>query len=455
MNRHDVFFNKVLNNSILVGCLKKLEARSWDRLSYKEKVDLFKTMIAEFSSFYLELGTPNFEFVFMDEAFSGEDSEKGTFINAKLLMDGNHFEILAACLHELRHFFQDKACKLYKQKGIVHELFSEEEINSFIINIDRSVLYTADNYLELEDDVNREEYYLQPVEYDAENFSYEFMRRLANNFLKDKFDIMNCRYANDWFPSIIGLKKGNKDDIIMFNKIYYFNYLDRINENKVRFKKEEKKSEIINSWLENDVFLDDTKIFILLSSCFLEKYDDSMKVNLLNKYLEYNDCYGRIEFLDDGYYLDGLLLDFKGKITYEIIEPIFSFVANEKINYIVNSDIRDLKYGFEKEIKINLSCDNNFIKEEDNPLFYRLQPSVLFKNNFIKNQYMKLIDSVDSIYEGYNNYFNEFSCYIKKYDSVSLMKKAEILTGKTFESLYDDMLNKMKANLKNEIKASK
>ena len=447
MDRFKMFFDKVLKNEVLKENFSKLEMKKWDNLSFNEKVSTFKIIVDELSSFYPELGTPNFEFIFMDDNFSGEQSRKGVFINVKMLAGGNHFEVMATCLHELRHFFQTEACNLYKNHGIVHELFSEKEINDFIENSQRSIFFTADNYMELDSDNNTSEYYSQPVEYDAESFSYTFMKHFSKNFLKDKYDIMNCKYACDWFLPIIELYKGRKNDIVDFSKIYRFDYLDRVRENRVEFKKQKKQYETIEKLFDKIPYLDDREIFILLSPCFLEKYDDEKIVDLLNLYLSYNECNEKIEYIDDGYYLDGLLLNFDSKDTYEIIEPVFFHVAEKKVKEIANQNLENLKFGFEKEIKINMCDERNIIKESKNPLLYKLQPYVLFERNFIRDEYMKLIHSIDSLYEGSNNYFNEFAYYIKKYDNIPLIKKVEIMMGKSFKEIYNEMLEKMKENL--------
>ena len=185
MNKMDIFFSRVLSDETLVDCLSQLEYCKWEKLMFNEKVKLFSTIIEEISNFYPELGTPHFEFVFLEDGSAGEDSVYGTFINVKMLEDGNHFEILAASLHELRHYFQRMAGELYTEKGIVHEMFTKEEIIAFIENQSISPLYLASNYIE-RDDVDKFEYYLQPIEYDAENFSYEFMKRFSKKFLTDK-----------------------------------------------------------------------------------------------------------------------------------------------------------------------------------------------------------------------------------------------------------------------------
>ena len=75
------------------------------------------------------------------------------------------------------------------------------------------------------------------------------------------------------------------------------------------------------------------------------------------------------------------------------------------------------------------------------------------KNSLIKNEYMKLIRSIDSFYEGYKNYFCEFSYYLKKYDNISIIKKAEIMLDKKFDDIYNEMLNKMKKNVNEKRKS--
>ena len=79
-------------------------------------------------------------------------------------------------------------------------------------------MFLKSNYIE-SGDISGIEYNLQPIEYDAEYFSYGFMRKFSQKFLTDEFDVMNCEAANLEFPMIIELHDGNKNDIIDFSKI--------------------------------------------------------------------------------------------------------------------------------------------------------------------------------------------------------------------------------------------
>ena len=454
MNKHDLFFKKVMDNQTLVKCLKKLETKTWDKMQFHERVELFKTIVEEITDFYPELGKSKFEFIFLDSNAAGEESTKGAYINVRMLEDGNHFEVLATVLHEIRHFFQRKASEIYEKTGKVHELFTKEELEEFVINMARSSLLLASNYVD-SSDMDQFEYALQPIEYDAENFSYEFMRRLAKHFLKDYYDVQNCGFANNDFASIKKMYEGNKHNLIDFDRIYKLNYQDMVNRNKVRFRKDKREYDRYMKWLDKIEYLDDTKLFVLLSPCFIDTYSEETRIKLLNAYLSFADCSKRIELIDGQYYFNDLLLDMEETDTYAVFEPLFLQVAEDKINSIVSKDFDKLKFGFEKDIKINLSSKDNIISEEKNPLFYRLQPYVLLRDAFMKQEYMRLIRSVDSIYDEYNCYYFDFEKFLKKYDSQPIIKKAEMMTGKKFEEIYASMIDKMKKNIGMDKKTSK
>lgn len=454
MNKHDLFFKKVMENETLVECFKNLETKKWDKLFFNEKVDLFKTIVDEITDFYPELGKPKFEFIFMETNEAGEESAKGTYINIRMLEDGNHFVVLFTVLHEIRHFFQRTAAAIYEKTGKVHELFTKEELEEFIVNMARSSLLLASNYIDVSD-MDRFEYAIQPIEYDAENFAYEFTKRLSKNFLTDYYDVKNCGFACNDFETIRKMHEGNKHNIIDFDRIYKLNYRDMVTRNQPTFRKDKRDYDHYMKWLEKINYLDDTKLFILLSPALIETYDLETRVKLLNAYLEYNDCSKRIELIDGDYYFNDLLFDINETNTYAVFEPLFLQVAMDKIDSIVSKDFDKLKFGFEKEVKINLSSKDNIISEEKSPLFYRLQPYILLRDGYVKNEYMRLIRSVDTMYDGYNSYYFDFEKFLKKYDSLPIIKKAEIMTDKKFEDIYASMIDKMKKNIGMDRKTSK
>ena len=455
MDKFSAFYKKAMEDKFIVTNLNKLKGDIWWDLSFKERISIFENLMEGFSNFYPELGKPKFNFIILNDTAKGEENEEGTFINAKLIEDDNYYEILLTCLHELRHFYQRKASKLYEEKGIVHELFdSKEEIERIIENNTRSSLFLHSNYIEV-NTLNNMEYKIQPVEWDAEMFACMFLTKFSSGFLTDRYDIKNCKFAMTESFKIFKIMANKENNIIDFDNIYMLNYLDNVNDNKPYFKKEKIKADEVMSILKKKDYLTDNQILKLLNCCFLEKMDIETKVDLFNRYLEYNDCDLKIDFLDDGYYFDGFLLDMEEYNVFKFIEPLFLAVADSKIRKITEKELDKLKFGFEKEIKINLMDEKNIIKEENNPLYYRLQPYILFRNGIVKDEYFKLIRAIDTCYEVYDNFFLDFSSFIKKYDNVPIIKKAEILTGKKFDEIYKEMINVMKENIEKQGKTIK
>ena len=454
MNRYDEFFEKAVNNEVLIQNLLKLKEDVWWGLSYKERVNAFKVIVDEITSFYPELGKPKFDFVLLGENQSGEDSKEGTFLNVKMIEEGNPYEILAAALHELRHYYQRMADEKYEKTGEVHPMFTKEELDSFNVNLARSMLFLGSNYIECSD-TNEMEYKLQPIEYDAENFSYEFMKRFKEKYLTSTIDITNCEAANFGFGRVQELHDGNSDDIIKFNDIYYYNYLDFVNNNRAHFIHDKIVYDRFMKMLDKLYYLTDNQIFMLLNPAFLNRYDAQTKVNIINAYLEFNNSKDKIVFDEDGYYFKGLLVDTEEDDAYKLMEEFFLHVADLKIKEMCNKKEEDVKNAIEKDIRINLSIDENIIKEESNPLLYRLQPHILFRNGFVRDEYFKLIRAIDKSYNSSNMYFMDFERYMKKYDRVQMIKKAEILYGKEFTEIYEEMLEKMKHNLEKRKKTTK
>ena len=73
----------------------------------------------------------------------------------------------------------------------------------------------------------------------------------------------------------------------------------------------------------------------------------------------------------------------------------------------------------------------------------------------MKQEYMRLIRSIDNIYDEYNSYYFDFERFLKKYDSLPIITKAEMMTGKKFEEIYASMVEKMKKNIGMDRKTSK
>ena len=444
MNIHNEFFKKVTSNKTLVDNMLMLKDDVWSNLSYRKRINCFESIINEISSLYEELGRPNFMFKLLSDDAAGEDSQDGTYLNIKLIEDGNPFEILATLLHEMRHYFQREADEIFTKTGIIHPLFTEDQMESIHTNLGRSMLYTASNYI-YPSDINGNEYNLQPIEYDAENFSYEFMKRFKDEFLKEEIDIINCEAGNLGFINILQKHDENSDDIINFNKIYSYNYEDMINDNNVIFKKDRKKYDDYIKLLDKMNDLNDEQLFSLMGPAFLEQYKKETKCALINCYLEFNNSEDKILFDNGDYYFNGLLLDLNETSTYILMEPFFLHVADLKIKEIIKKDNASLT-NIEKDIKINVMDEENIIKEESNPLLYRLQPHILYKYNFIKAEYLKMIHAIDKPYSGNFNYFMDFKIFLKKYDNLSINKKVEILYGKSAKEVYNDMISKMKKN---------
>lgn len=435
------FYKKVLEDNEMIELLLKLSNDEWKKININERANVFKTIVSKFNSYYPELGECVFDFVSLKDSMEGQSIDDYIIINVNGFSKCNQFEILYSCLHELRHFYQNNACQLYGMSRKVHKLFENNDLEKIYENFIPSALGRASNYIECSDSMFIE-YCMQPIEYDAEVFAVEFMEMLAKEIYTSDIDIKKCLDTCVEFRKNCSLVKGNKYDLVNFGKIPLLNIEDYIESNKEIYEEDERVYENCLKKIEEIDQLEENDVCGMFCPCLWSKYTNDIKIKLINKYLSLNNLNFSVEHEGDVFIINGK--DVKDDSPIKIMEIIFSEMADYEIKNILNKkDKFNLKL-VEKEIILNLSCDENIIKEEENPLFYNVQPFMLYKNYYmLRNMYM-LFKCIDELCGEKYSYFKEYCKYVRKYDAEMLIKKIEILTGENFKKIYSDMLGKMK-----------
>lgn len=437
MNR---FIEKVFSDKKLVKLLFEFRNVEWKKLNSNEKINVLNDVANGFNEIYgNDLGRCKFYFIDVNSDMCGETLEDYNIINLNSL-GNNQFSILSTILHELRHYYQDKAHNLYKSSNVIHELFADVNYLDIFKNDENSEMFRAENYVAFNDN-NFIEYCIQPTEYDAESFSKEFMIYFADNYLEYANDIEMCLGANPDFDAVCRIIKKDDRDIINFNRKYELNYQDYISENKEIFIKDE-----VRSWKYKELFnnfdnISKENLSKLCCPCFWYKYDNSIRVKILNKYCELCDADINVVLDDGNIVINGKTLGVKD--VFKVMELLFNELADYEIMKIVKKKNPKYLMRVEREIRLNLKNDRNMIKKEENPLFYEVQPYMLFKNNYVLRSFYDFYRNLDSMYDTDNNFFESFSNYIAKYDVESMMKKVRILTGMKFDDFYDLQLKKM------------
>lgn len=439
MKCSEKFFNKISLNKELIDDLSKLKCENWKKLSDSEKLKTYKKIFDKFSNIYSEVGSCN---ITVDgSSFSnGASRDNNIIISVKTGLDGNHYEILATFLHELRHFYQNYACELYLKTGVVHELFEGIDINKFIENNIGSALLNAENYISYS--LNQyNEYYLQPIELDAEMFAMDFMKLYSDKFLDNDLDKELCLNSLVDYDDVMKIFKYDDVNLVNFSKVYSLIYEDFVSENKSIYLKDEEESKKYKKLLDSIEKLNERDVIKLLSPCFYIYYEDDVKKELINKFLKLKGFCFDVDIDKNEVFIDDVYVN--SCDVFEIMELVFNKMADEEIRRMLEKNDNDNLMLVEKEIKLNFK-KGNLIKKENNPLFYEVQPYMLYKNSYVLRNVYDYFRTIDEMYTKKYNFFDDFCKYVNKYDVETKIKKVKSLTGMDFDKFYCSMIDTMK-----------
>jgi len=439
------FIDRVFSNEEIISLLLKLKKSEWKKINNFERIDLLKKIVSELNKIYPEFGECKIDFISIDNDMYGDNVDN--YVRVNINSSDNQFCNISTIMHELRHFYQNKAIELYFENGVIHELFEDSDFKEIVLNNENSQLSRASNYL-CSNDNNYIEYNIQPCEYDAESFSKKFMAYLATNYLDSNDDVSLCMNANSEFDDMQKMLKENSRNLINFSKRYKLNYEDYVKDNRAIFISDEVKAKKYIKLLENIDVINKEEVIVLCSPCFWDKYDFEIKISLLNRYLELNDLSLDIKAGNNEIIINNKKV--KSNNVFEIMDLLFNEMANKEIERILAKNNQRKLMRVEREIRLNFKNEFNQIKKEENPLFYEVQPYMLYKNNYVLRNFYDFFRCLDVLYDSRDNFYDLYSKYIKKYDVECLMKKVKILTGVEFEDFYDKMLSKM-SNRKNKM----
>lgn len=435
------YYDKIEKNEEIKKYIKTFSKSIWKELEIAEKLEVITSLVDELNTIYPELGEVTFAPEFLYEV-NGVSIDNTILININNINDvNNRFVVLQTIFHELGHFYQNEAMKMYDNEKKILELFSEDELKNVKKNNDISKLNSVENYIQC-DDNNFLEYFVQPVEYDTEKFSYELMVKFREKLFREDTDLLAIDDSINDFRFIDNLINLNKKNFIQFNKIYHLNYEDYLKDTREFFIKDEIKSEIYYKNMENLGELDIYDTMCLFDYCFWKTYTSFSKVVLINRYLELMGFSFDVASNGNTIEINNKKVD--SNYPIDVLEVIFNEMADEEIKRILVKKGKLAKY--EEEIVLNFN--GNLIEEKDNPLFYNVQPYMLYKRNYVLRNFYTFFKVFDKVHDHSSYYFEDYEKYISKYDIVTLMKKVEYLTDMKFDDFYDKMIEKMKTKKK-------
>jgi len=327
---------------------------------------------------------------------------------------------------------------MYDREGVIHEIFEKDDFMKLYVNNNVSILCNVSNYLRYEYN-NFYEYYIQPLEFDAEKFAKEFIDKMIDEIIDNVKDIELCCLSMSEFEEVSDIIDGNKKNLVEFAKTYELNYVDYILNNRATFNNDDIKAQKYLSLLDKIDDLDINQLYSLFIPGLWDKYNEEEKCKIINRYLDINGFNFNVKVNGDKYIINNS--EFIAFNSFEIMEHILNEMADIEIERIVTKRDNKRLMRVEKEIRANMKCP---ISEKDNPLFYNVQPYMLYKRNYMMRNFYDMFRSIDEVYEKKHNYFSDFDKMVKKYDVKSIMKKVEILTGEEFFEFYEKMVRKMK-----------
>lgn len=436
MGSSNNFYVKVFNDEKIVNLLNDYNVNNWCSLTNFERKELLRNLIENICCIYHETEGNKVKFVSNNES-DGAFYEDTEFLNDTFIDDDNPYIILYTFMHEYRHSLQLVAENMYLKDGTIHDAFSEERIKNIVVNDMVSELDITSNYVE-SGQFDFYEYFIQPLEYDADKFAYNFMQILKEKVSKEDRDAIDkaCYDFEEYKNQIVY----SRDEIIDFGRIYKLNYDDYIAANCALIKKENEIADEYFSLLDDLSKLNKNNVFSLFSPCFWRRLDLDKKKILIEKCFEFYG-YDFEVTMDSNVYINDEYVPVTD--SYEVAERMFTFMGEVELNKILNKEESELN-DFEKSIVYNLS-EGNMIDVEENPFMYHVQPYMYFMHEFIFNMCKTFYLQQENVFENKGNHLDKYKKLIANHDVEAINKKVKMLTNDNPLSAYMKMIKQKKA----------
>lgn len=436
MNPNNVFFDKILANENLKRLLKDVSVSNWKAIDEIEREELISNIFDELIKIYP--GTRKCSLQYICGAVDGEECGYVLSLNENLLEEDNPYVILNVLMHEFRHKLQDIAIDMYNQKGKVFKTFELESLKAMSINRQSSVFGRSSNYIRA-DQFNYYEYSLQPLEQDANRFAYDFLSFIGKEINTSKNDAFAIKKAKIDFEDNEGFLNYYNKDIIVFNKIYKFNYEDYVANNYITIKKDRQKADEILSLMDNMDELKEDDLYVLFSPWLWQNFNNEQRISLIKRLLKGYDIECTIKE-DTCVYVDNNFVHVNN--SFILLEELFEIMGLKQIMKLYDKPVEELS-DEEKLILFNLKEENKLSKK-DNPFLFEIQPYMLYIHKYILDMSKKFFDASDKFFEKENNYLDKYKNMCLSHDVNLLTQKVKMLTGDGPSVAYKKALKKSK-----------
>jgi len=366
-------------------------------------------------------------------------------VNKDHLENRSQYDVMDTLFHELRHNFQRRAVS-----GNLSNIESadEKKVKEWKLNeLSSPIGYS--NYISTSGE-HGDLYYFQPVEEDAFKTGLRLTRKA--------YTLISSKLGEDVEFKIYG--NLNKDAIMLFfSEEQQFVDLfkrsrkavfDLFRENNKKFEIEKKCLKVAKNIMKKDVSeMNREEICALFSVYVWARLDDDYKIDLIKAYDKLVNPYKPIKIQEEsntGFKIDGQIVTRDHILG--ILNILFSYELKTKVDAIIKGK-EECDPKLKEDLTANMfKFDNkkiNYIRDVDNFLLYSIQPYALFEGRVIINQFKEIKECEKKFYgvdEG------DYDSMIDFYDNDKYIPYIEKFYKKSFKTIYNDLVKKMKENVK-------
>lgn len=449
MFEYDKVYDYLFNNDKFVDILYKFHSSNWKDLDVKGRYEIIK----EFIECYCEtLKIESLKAKKISTKFCGSYSDMNSLVDvsASAVKEDSQYDVMDTLFHELRHNFQHRAIS-----GNLTELetVTEKQLNEWKLNFMSSPSGYS-NYISTEGE-NGGLYLYQPVEEDA------FKTGLC--LTRKAYEIIEKKLGEDVEFAYYGAKNRNTIMTYFSDEKEWVDYSTECKEkvfevfktNNKKFEIEKKCLGIAKDIMEKDLNeIPDEELCSLFSVYVWPHLDDDYKIDLVKEYDRRVNPYKPIKIekhSNSGFKIDGIEVYREGVMS--ILNDLFSYEFRKKVEGIIAGK-EECDSKIREDLTVNMykvkGKKINFIYDQDNLFTYSIQPYAVLEGKVIVEQFKEMQRCEEKIFgvkEG------DYDSMIDFYDYGKYIPFIEKFYGKSFKTVYNDMLKGMKENIKkNSIK---
>lgn len=445
MFEYDKVYDRLFENEEFVEILCSFHSSNWDKLNKDERKLLINLFINKYVEI-LEIDKLKFKKI-SHKSHSGSYNDASGFvnINGKGIENGSQYDLIDTLFHELRHNFQHRAISKNLTK---YESVDDKTLKLWKLNFFKSPRGYS-NYIDC-DGEDKELYIYQPVEKDA------FMTGLI--LTKKAYSIISGKLGkDDSFEEYSIMQKNIIMTLFSQEKRYVASrelgekrVLELFERNNEEKQLEEKCFKVAQETMKKEISDMSEEEIISLFSVYVWVYlEDDYKIELLQEYdRRVNKGRSPKICLDGNSMLKISDRKYLREDVVDIINSLYTIHFRNIAKLSIKGKIK-IDEKMKEDLAINLYSVNkkdvNYIDESDNFLLYSIQPFALFEGKVII-EWFKKIRQVERDFYGVDSSLYDYM--VSFYDYDKYIPFIEDFYGMPFEDVYNELLEKMKNNIK-------